>query len=416
MPEDQAPSQSTETLAAAIVALGGNERDLSAWWRIADALASVGEKKLALDAYTRLARAASELGAVALALACVLRIRDAEDEKGAKALLTRIGTAHGLGSKRVAESKAAPPPEPPTMPPPSTTANPEGLEACKSAATEVIASASKSAAARAPKTLRPTPLIRYLSPADIASLVSVMTLKEFSRGEVVVDLGDAAESLFWVARGSAEVSRDGKLLGELREGAFFGEIALMGATNRTARVACLEDLFLLVIPAAAVGDMAVKAPNLAKVLATHARARLLSNVTRTSEIFRRLSKEEKRSLVPRFKSRFAEDGEFLIQKGKPNESLFVLVSGECEVRDDEDVLTTLSVGDGFCEMSRLGRKPATCDVVAVGSAVLLLVSRDEFNEIAMAHPELLAEVYGLLVARERENNDAIIHDAEDLVI
>jgi hypothetical protein len=33
-----------------------------------------------------------------------------------------------------------------------------------------------------------------------------------------------------------------------------------------------------------------------------------------------------------------------------------------------------------------------------------------------ALPELLTEVYRLLVARERENSDAIIHDADDLVI
>jgi CRP-like cAMP-binding protein len=142
----------------------------------------------------------------------------------------------------------------------------------------------------------------------------------------------------------------------------------------------------------------------------------LSNVTRTSEIFRRLSAEEKRSLVPRFETSLAEDGEFLIERGKQNEALYVLVSGQCEVRGDEGALTTLSVGDGFGEMSMLGRKPATCDVVAVGPVVLLRVSRHMFDEIAMAHPELLAEVYGLLVARERENNDAIIHDADDLVI
>ena len=121
--------------------------------------------------------------------------------------------------------------------------------------------------------------------------------------------------------------------------------------------------------------------------------------------------------MPRFESRFADDGEFLITRGKQNDALHVLVSGQCEVRDEEEtLLTTLEVGDGFGEMSMLGRKPATCDVVAKGAVVLLRVSRDMFDEIAMAHPELLAEVYGLLVARERENNDAIIHDADDLVI
>ena len=416
MTEVQGQAPPIHDLASAAAGLGANERDLSAWWRIAEALAGLGETKLATSAFDDLGRAANELGVVALAVACVLRLQSAGDERAAGALLDRISATHCLGSKRVGAGQNFEPPEPPTVPPPALISLPEDLEAAKAAAAAAIEIASKAAHARAPKTLPPTPLIRYLSAGDMKRLVSVMTMKCYKRGEVVVDLGDAADALYWVARGSAEVSRGGKLLGELRSDTFFGEIALVGATTRTARVACLEDTYLLAIPASAVGATAVKAPNLAKVLATHARARLLSNVTRTSEILRRLSVVEKRSLLPRFESRFAEDGEFLIESGKPNESLYVLVSGVCEVRDGDTVLSTLGVGDGFGEMSMLGRKPATCDVVAVNSVVLLGVSRDMFDEIAMAHPDLLAEVYKLLVERERENNDAIIHDADDLVI
>ncbi len=416
MPEVQAESDWIQVLAKAAAALSANERDLSAWWRIGMTLGEVGESKACQDALADLGKAASELGVVALAVACVLKIREAGDEKAAQSLMARVSSTHCLGSKRIGEVGDTLPPEPPTVPPPPSGKKPEDLKSTLTAARTAMRAAAKAAIARAPKKLRPTALIRYLSAADFKSLVSVMTIKSYSRGDVIVDLGDSADSLFWIARGSAEVSRSERLLGELRAGSFFGEIALVGATTRTARVACLEETHVLVIPAAAVGEMAVKAPNLAKVLATHARSRLLSNVTRTSEIFRRLSHEETRSLMPRFVSLFAEDGEFLVRRGKQNEALFVLVSGQCEVRDEGGTVTTLTVGDGFGEMSMLGRKPATCDVVAVGAVVLLRVSRDMFDEIAMVHPELLAEVYRLLVARERENSDAIIHDADDLVI
>jgi CRP-like cAMP-binding protein len=379
-------------------------------------LDTLGESKQSQEAYSDLGKAASDLGVVALATACVLKLREAGSDKAAQSLMTLVGATHCLGSKRISDGGNTAPPEPPTVPPPASVAKAEDLKSALAAARSAIRAAAKAATSRAPKKLKPTALIRHLSAADFKSLVSVMSIKSYSRGEVIVDLGDAADSLYWIARGSAEVSRDERLLGELRSDSFFGEIALVGATTRTARVACLEETHLLVIPAAAVGDMAVKAPNLAKVLATHARSRLLSNVTRTSEIFRRLSYEEKRSLMPRFVSLFADDGDYLIRRGKQNESLYVLVSGQCEVRDEDRTLNTLTVGDGFGEMSMLGRKPATCDVVAIGAVVLLRVSRDMFDEIAMAHPELLAEVYRLLVARERENSDAIIHDADDLVI
>jgi CRP-like cAMP-binding protein len=389
---------------------------LSAWWRIALELGTLGETKASHEALADLGKAANDLGVVALAVGCVVQLRDAGGDKAAAALMTRVSATHCLGSKRVGEVGNTAPPDPPTLPPPASVVKADDLSSALTAARNAMRAAAKAATSRAPKKLTPTALIRYLSAPDFKNLVSVMTIKSYSMGDIIVDVGDAAESLFWVARGSAEVSRSERLLGELRSDSFFGEIALVGATTRTARVACLEDTHLLVIPAAAVGDMAVKAPNLAKVLATHARSRLLSNVTRTSELFRRLSSEEKRSLMPRFVSLFADDGDFLVRRGKQNESLFVLVSGQCDVRDEQGSITTLTVGDGFGEMSMLGRKPATCDVVAVGAVVLLRVARDMFDEIAMAHPELLTEVYRLLVARERENSDAIIHDADDLVI
>ena len=83
-------------------------------------------------------------------------------------------------------------------------------------------------------------------------------------------------------------------------------------------------------------------------------------------------------------------------------------------------ISQLGVGDGFGEMSMLGRKPATFDVVATSSALLLSVSRDKFDQVAADHPELLAEVYKLLVDREKENEgttaDATIVDADDLII
>src|SRR5204862_88931 len=77
-------------------------------------------------------------------------------------------------------------------------------------------------------------------------------------------------------------------LGELHSGAFFGEIALVGGMRRTARVTACDDVWLLEIPARAIATAATKHPQLAEVLASHARARLLANLTRTSELFRAL--------------------------------------------------------------------------------------------------------------------------------
>lgn len=418
MPSNDSAStaDSEAVLASAASDLLASPRDTGAWWRIADALEAVGEKKAASSCRADLGRAASDLGAVSLAVACVLALKESGELREAEVLLDRVAKTHTRDSKRLEYAQTKVPPAPPARAATPSDASGDPIESAKAA----VKAAVKDARARAPKTLPPTPLVRFLDSKDFRTLVSVLKRKRFDRGDVVVDLGDAADALFWIARGAVEVSRGEKLLGELHADAFFGEIALIGDTTRTARVACLDETELLVMPAKAALELAGKAPSLAKVLASHARSRLLSNVMRTSELFRRLSSEEKRSLLPRFETRVVEEGESVLTAGKENDTFYVLASGSCEVRDGDTYISGLDVGHGFGEMSMLGRKPATFDVVATKPALLLSVSRDKFDEIARSHPELLAEVYNLLVSREKENAGetapAAVVDADDLII
>src|SRR5262249_3511370 len=150
--------------------------------------------------------------------------------------------------------------------------------------------------ASAPAKLPPTPLLSSLAPADVRALCEVVALRPVPKGTMVVDVGHPAASLFWIATGAVTVSRDGTRLGELRAGAFFGEIALVGGTTRTARVTATEDTLLLEIPAASVEKLATKQPALARVLASHAKQRLLANVMRTSPLFTLLPEADRAEL------------------------------------------------------------------------------------------------------------------------
>ncbi len=415
----QDSSSADDNVLAAAKALLASPRDLGVWWSLAEELVNLDENTMAASCYSDLGRAASDLGAVALSVSCVLVLRESGEERLASTLLDRVSKTHCRDSKRVDHAQSQVPPAPPSA---GGTGKPLGQQVdAKKSALAAIKAAVKDARARAPKLLPPTPLVHFLGVGDFQALVAVMTRSCYQRGDVVVDLGDEAVALYWISRGGVEVSRDEQLLGELRSDAFFGEIALIGATTRTARVACLEETEVLVIPASAALEFAAKAPSLAKVLASHARSRLLSNVMRTSELFRRLSAEERHSLLPHFQTRLTEPGEVVVTAGQENDSLFVLATGHCEVREGERCISSLAVGSGFGEMSMLGRKPATFDVVATDTALLLSISRDKFDQIASDHPELLAEVYKLLVAREKKNVSGTaecddVVDAADLVI
>jgi CRP-like cAMP-binding protein len=378
-------------------------------------LAALGKREDAYCAFSFLGEAANKLGHVALAVTCSRWLQQAGQKPIAERLIDVVAETHCAGSKKIDWSVR---PSPPAPPPPSATVDVGSptLEAAVKTANDAVAAALKAATERAPDKLAPTPLVRFLDPGDFRKLVGVMQLMRRPAGQVVVKVGEPAKSLFWIARGTMSVTRDEHALGELRSGAFFGEIALVGGTTRTARVTCLDECWLLEIPADSIEATASRAPKLAKVLAEYARSRLLANVMRTSELFSRLGEDERRQLLARFSTKLAAPGEVLIEQGADNDTLFVVVSGRCEVRDDDAVVASLSVGDGVGEISLLARKPAVATVVAAEETALLCLSRKAFDDIAVKHPTLLAEVYKLLVEREEANRDAIIHDAEELII
>jgi len=104
-----------------------------------------------------------------------------------------------------------------------------------------------------------------------------------------------------------------------------------------------------------------------------------------------------------------------IHEAQPNEHLWVVVSGRCEVRAGGGVVAELGPGAAVGEISLVSGVSAVADVVAVEPAVLLRLSRRDFDAVAKKHPNLLAEVEKLVVKRETENR-ALFQDATDLIV
>lgn len=259
------------------------------------------------------------------------------------------------------------------------------------------------------------PLLSSLPLPAARALIGVMTARAVPAGEIIVEVGQAATSLYWLAYGSAAVSRDEITLGELHGGAFFGEIALVGGTSRTAQVVARSDLWLLEIPARAVEAAAGKHPQLAEVLAHHAKARLLANLMRTSELFNQLTAQDRSSLLEKFTSEMVEAGAQIIAEGKANSSLWVVVTGHCEVTAGGTEVARLGPGAAVGEISLVSGNPAVADVFAVERSVLLRLSREDFRAVVAHHPGLLDRVEDLVVAREAANR-ALFHDASDLLV
>lgn len=399
----------------AAATLLGTPSDLGGWVDLGDALAESGRAGQAARVFQALGESASSLGSVGLAAACARWLLDRGLKAAGDKLTASIAATHCKGSRAVSTAVLAVPPLAP--PGPDDSSEKETPDDLDQAVGDALGAAISAARQRAPRVLPPTPLVRALPADDFHELVGVMRLRRCAPGEVIVDVGEPAVALYWIARGDVEISRDGVVLGDLHPNAFFGEIALVGGTLRTARVSARAACWLIEVPAEAIERVAVRAPRLAHVLAVHARTRILANVMRTSDLFARLGDEERAAVLPRFDVELFEAGQTILSRGAASERLYVVASGRCEVRGAAgERLATLNVGDGVGEKSLLSRGPAEIDVVAVERTVALSLSRTAFDELAVVHPGLLAEVYRLRLEREQTLGDAVVHDASDLVL
>ena len=94
--------------------------------------------------------------------------------------------------------------------------------------------------------LRAVPLLSQLDDAGIWELVHAGRWRRAPGGTRVVREGEQGRSLFFLAHGEAKVTRHGRLLGVLRGGEYFGEMAYVknGAVARQASVETITDVLL----------------------------------------------------------------------------------------------------------------------------------------------------------------------------
>jgi len=86
------------------------------------------------------------------------------------------------------------------------------------------------------------PLFEELDAAELQSVADAMNEANVPAGAVVTAEGGAGDGFFVIASGEAAVTVGGEARGTMTAGDYFGEIALLTGSNRTATVAATTDL------------------------------------------------------------------------------------------------------------------------------------------------------------------------------
>ncbi|WP_257445997.1 cyclic nucleotide-binding domain-containing protein [Archangium lipolyticum] len=255
-------------------------------------------------------------------------------------------------------------------------------------------------------TLPQIPLFSDLPRDAFIALFERCPLRRVPEGATIIEQGTRGDAFYVLCAGRVRVLRrigaEQRELATLGEGAFFGEMALLSGSPRSASVvSASEETQVLELSAPVLADLARRFPPVAKALRRFCRQRLLSDVVNTSALFQPFGRKDRRELVERFRAREVRRGDVIIHEGHQVDGLYVVLSGEVGVSKGGKPLAQLREGELFGEMSLLQKTPATATVTAARNTSLLRLPREDFDTLILTHPQILALVSDLSDARQR---------------
>lgn len=377
--------------------------DVTAHLKRGDILRKLERPPEAIDAYTRVAETYAADGLLLKAIAaCKLILEIDTNHTATQKMLA------DLYAKKTGRAAVAPPAPPPLPKPPPRPEEPELI------GDEDIVVVEE--APPPPVELPTIPLFSDLPKNAFIQLMEQMHMRSMLPEEAIISEGDVGDSMFIISSGRVKITKTAEtgveiVLAHLGDGAFFGEMALISQSPRSASVIAEEETVLFEVSRAVLADVVKSFPSVEGIIMRFYRQRLLSNLMATSSVFRPLDANQRKSLIEKFKSREVPANEKLLEEGSPGDGLYLLLAGKAEVSKKTDgkrvVLAHLKEGDVFGERSLLTNQPVSASIRTLRKSIVLKLPKKAWSEVVSTHPQLLAHIADLSQERDK-TNEAIV--------
>jgi len=102
----------------------------------------------------------------------------------------------------------------------------------------------------------------------------------------------------------------------------------------------------------------------------------------------------------------------LFTKGDETDSLYIIQSGKVKtiIIDEEGkemILSTLGAGEYFGEMSLIDKKPRSATVMTKTPTQMLIIHRDDFLKVFKSNPDMVYDLFKVLLKRLRKATDKV---------
>ena len=115
--------------------------------------------------------------------------------------------------------------------------------------------------------LKRVPLFSKLDKKGLQELSYIADELDLPAGKEMATEGDRGREFFVLLKGEADVTKGGQRINTMKEGDFFGEIALVTKMPRTATVTATTDVDVLVITERAFDSLLKKSPEVGRSVA-----------------------------------------------------------------------------------------------------------------------------------------------------
>jgi len=129
------------------------------------------------------------------------------------------------------------------------------------------------------------------------------------------------------------------------------------------------------------------------------------NALKTVPLFAGLPHADVENLAKKVSEARHGQGSEIIKEGTSGSSVFLIVSGVCEVRRNNNRIKELQAGDFFGELSILDPAPRTATVRALEPTVLLVLEGYDFRSALKTSNAMAQKLISELAARLRHMTD-----------
>ena len=110
------------------------------------------------------------------------------------------------------------------------------------------------------------PLFSGCTPDQLAQIAALAQPSGYAPGQIIVTQGSPGQAFYVIVSGRVEILRDGRSLGALAAGDFFGEMSLLDQAPRSATIRALEMTECLMLSSWDFKSMLERSPGIATKL------------------------------------------------------------------------------------------------------------------------------------------------------